>query len=208
MQGGQGGTIFREPNHCGAPQSTNNVASTFFNTVHLLPKDLRFEHGCTKLVSCPGRHLTSVRLWQGSYYQNDSAYLTFESNSCAWGLQQRWPESHFQTLTRVVRLAFFRPNFRNLASFQVGWPKKKYLAFWPFFGLIWTWLALKNSFGFLALFWPFYSEKVFFRQHIYKTFVRNTMLDGRLRSDIIKIWDARFEIIFCLITGNVCKIAV
>jgi len=26
--------------------------------------------------------------------------------------------------TRVARLAFFRPNFRNLASFQVDWPKK------------------------------------------------------------------------------------
>ena len=27
---------------------------------HLLPKDLRFEHGGAKLVSCPGRHLTSL----------------------------------------------------------------------------------------------------------------------------------------------------
>jgi len=27
---------------------------TFFNTVHLLPKDLRFEHGGDKLASCPG----------------------------------------------------------------------------------------------------------------------------------------------------------
>ena len=32
------------------------TASTFFNTVHLLP-------GGAKLVSCPGRHLTSVRPW-------------------------------------------------------------------------------------------------------------------------------------------------
>jgi len=44
-----------------APKSPYNVASTFFNTVHLLPKDLRFEHADAKLVSCPGRHLTSVR---------------------------------------------------------------------------------------------------------------------------------------------------
>jgi len=28
-----------------APKSPNSVASTLVNTVHLLPKDLRFEHG-------------------------------------------------------------------------------------------------------------------------------------------------------------------
>jgi len=39
----------------------NNVISTFFKTLHLLPKDLRFEHGCGKLVSCPRCHLTSLR---------------------------------------------------------------------------------------------------------------------------------------------------
>jgi len=36
--------------------------STFFNTVHLLPKDLRLEHAGAKLVFCPRRHLTSIRL--------------------------------------------------------------------------------------------------------------------------------------------------
>jgi len=45
----------------GAPKSPNNVAGFFFNTVHLLPKDLRFEHGCAQIVTCPGRNLTSVR---------------------------------------------------------------------------------------------------------------------------------------------------
>jgi len=56
------------PNHCGppngcggAPKSPNNVTSTFFNTVHLLPKGLRFEHGSAKVASCPGRHITSLR---------------------------------------------------------------------------------------------------------------------------------------------------
>ena len=34
-----------------------------FLTAYLFPKDLRFEHGGTKLVSCPGRHLTSLRPW-------------------------------------------------------------------------------------------------------------------------------------------------
>ena len=45
----------------GAPKSPNNVTSTFFSTVHLLPKDLGLEHGGAKLASCPRRHLTSLR---------------------------------------------------------------------------------------------------------------------------------------------------
>jgi len=44
-----------------APKSPENVASSFFNRVHLLPKDLMFEHGGAKLASCPGRHPTSLR---------------------------------------------------------------------------------------------------------------------------------------------------
>jgi len=38
----------------GAQKSPNNIASTFFNTIYLLP-------GGAKLVVCPGRHPTSVR---------------------------------------------------------------------------------------------------------------------------------------------------
>jgi len=34
------------------------ITGFFFNTLHLLPKDLTFEHGGAKLASCPGRHLT------------------------------------------------------------------------------------------------------------------------------------------------------
>jgi len=41
----------------GASKSPNNV----HNTAHLLPKDLRFDHGGPKLASCPGCHLTSLR---------------------------------------------------------------------------------------------------------------------------------------------------
>ena len=72
--GGQGGTIPRAPIHYGsaeslrdaellrkAPKSPNNVTSTFFNTVNLLSKELRFDHGGAKLVFCPGRYLTSIR---------------------------------------------------------------------------------------------------------------------------------------------------
>jgi len=41
----------------GAQKCPNNVTRTFFNTVHLLPEDLRFENGVAKLASCPRRHL-------------------------------------------------------------------------------------------------------------------------------------------------------
>jgi len=44
------------------PKSYNNVISTSFNTVHLLPKDLRFEHGGVNLVSYPRRRPTSLGL--------------------------------------------------------------------------------------------------------------------------------------------------
>jgi len=44
-----------------APKSPNNIKSNFFNTVQLLPKDLRFKHGVADLASWPGRHLTSLR---------------------------------------------------------------------------------------------------------------------------------------------------
>jgi len=68
VTGGQGGRKF--PGRrvtmgrritAGASKSSKNVTSTFFNTVNLLPKELRFEHGGVKLASCPGRHLTSLR---------------------------------------------------------------------------------------------------------------------------------------------------
>jgi len=44
-----------------APKSPQNVTSTFFNTVNLLPKELRFEYAGAKFASCPGRHITSLR---------------------------------------------------------------------------------------------------------------------------------------------------
>jgi len=54
--------FYRAPNHYGGAENLNRITSAFFNTVYLLPKDLRFEHGGAKLASCPGRHLTSLRL--------------------------------------------------------------------------------------------------------------------------------------------------
>jgi len=47
----------------GAPKSTNNVTSAFFNAVLLLAKDFRLQHGGAKLASCPWRRLTSLRPW-------------------------------------------------------------------------------------------------------------------------------------------------
>jgi len=38
----------------GTPKSSKNTTSTFFNTVHLLPKDLSFEHGAPNLLLAPG----------------------------------------------------------------------------------------------------------------------------------------------------------
>jgi len=67
-EGEKGGTIPRALNHYGTRRMTavgaenpNNITSTFFNTVHLLPNDLKFEHGGAKLTCCPGRHQTSLR---------------------------------------------------------------------------------------------------------------------------------------------------
>jgi len=54
-EGGQG-----RRNSPGAEKS-QQCHKYFFMTVHLLPKDLRFEHGGAKLASCAGRHLTSLR---------------------------------------------------------------------------------------------------------------------------------------------------
>ena len=72
----EGRIIPRDPNHCegaewllgrritaGTPKSSHNITIAFFNTVHLLPKDLRFGHGSAKCASCPERHLTSLSPW-------------------------------------------------------------------------------------------------------------------------------------------------
>jgi len=79
----------------------------------------------------------------------------------------------FIRAARVDRLASFRPTFRNLASFELGWPKKSY-------ALISTCLALKNSCSLLAFFGLFALKQIslkenitipFFRQYICKILV-------------------------------------
>ena len=57
----------------GARVRPNNMERTFFNTVHLLPKDLMFKNVGAKLVSCPERHLTSVRPWEVTHLHNNTS---------------------------------------------------------------------------------------------------------------------------------------
>jgi len=74
-------------------------ASTFFNTAHLLPEDLRFEHGGAKLVSCLGRHLTAPG-------QDGSALVS----RCT----QRWGELVFVWLfVQILRAKWNASSFRR-----------------------------------------------------------------------------------------------
>jgi len=64
-------------NTAGVPKNPNNVTGTFFNTVHLLPEDLRFENGGAKLASCRGPHLNSLRPCQpGDQFRQETHPLT------------------------------------------------------------------------------------------------------------------------------------
>jgi len=85
---------------------------------------------------------------------------------------------------RVARLTFFRPNFKLVDLKDFSWP----------FGLISSWLALKIRLAFW-LFFGLFQRKIllfyFFRQHNWKIFVINAILDRRPRSDISNIWGMR-----------------
>ena len=52
--GRKGRTIPRAPDHWVAPKRPDNVASFFFNAVHLLRAGLRFEHGAPNLFLALG----------------------------------------------------------------------------------------------------------------------------------------------------------
>ena len=75
-EGGKGVIIPRAPIDCGRCRKVLTMSQVLFNTVHLLPKDLRFENGGAKLVSCPGRHLTSLRpcMW-GAAAANEQRHV-------------------------------------------------------------------------------------------------------------------------------------
>jgi len=60
-QRGKESAIHRAPNHCGGRRKVPTMLQVLSSTAHLLPEDLRVEHGGAKLTSCTGRHLTSLR---------------------------------------------------------------------------------------------------------------------------------------------------
>ena len=53
----------------GGAENSNIIASAFFNTVHLLPKDVRFKHGGAKTASCP-EHQLGTRAAILSYWKS------------------------------------------------------------------------------------------------------------------------------------------
>ena len=63
-RGEKGLQLPRRRNIAGAPKGPTNVASTYFNTVHLLPKDLRYEHGGPKFVVAPAASNLGTTLGQ------------------------------------------------------------------------------------------------------------------------------------------------
>jgi len=113
-KGGKGSATHRAPNHyggakslwgrrmtAGGAESPNNVTSTFFNTVHFLPKDLRFEPGGAKLASCPGRHLTSLRPW-GRWMVNSMKTSFAQQQSIVANPQlTTWSKPNVDTLFQV-----------------------------------------------------------------------------------------------------------
>jgi len=95
----------------GAPKSPKNVTSTFFNTVHLFPKDLRFEHGGAKLASCPGRHLTLLRSCDTACLFAPINYLAsniVEAIRFAWK-QSKPPILHNKKLGKLWKRHFLTP---------------------------------------------------------------------------------------------------
>ena len=68
---------------------------------------------------------------------------------------------------------------------------------WPFLDIISSWLALKNMFGVLTLFWPFLRWNRFlwrktllfhfFRQHVCNIFVINAIVDAHIQI-LVNIW--------------------
>jgi len=87
-RGDKGGKYPGHRKTTGASKSPNIIVSTFFirPTVHLLPKDLRFKDGGAKLVSCPRRHLPSLRL---CLREGDSKRYIIPGPSMHWAPQPR-----------------------------------------------------------------------------------------------------------------------
>jgi len=145
---GQGSTISRAPNHYGgaetlrrAPKSPNNLTGTFFNTVNLPPKELRFQYGGAKRASCPGGHLTSLRpcikvlpfpfdLCQRQLEVNaDTGIISLKTVSHVWTLFNSLGEFHILNilsgcdrnsgLTKRLKLVKEVSNFNYLSVEQI-----------------------------------------------------------------------------------------
>jgi len=59
---------------------------------------------------------------------------------------------HMASLDRVTRLTFFRPNFRNLATFEIGLPEKNSFGlFWPHLKLVGLKKSVWHFFGLIML---------------------------------------------------------
>jgi len=121
---GKRGTIPLAPNHCGDAENPNSFASTFFTTVHSLPKHRRFEHEGAKLVSCPQtpsnlamplntmtsclwlarRHLASC----GPWIKKLSSYSVVLTLEC-----HRWSTALFSAYSEPWAMGFYRREFRN-----------------------------------------------------------------------------------------------
>jgi len=103
----------------GAPKSPNNVTSAFFNTVHLLPKDLKFEHGSAKLASCPGRHLTWLRPGYHAFSSNcfRSKILT---SCCLFVLFKAVVLNIFQVMYPLANVLFIKYRLTVVTSAMIG----------------------------------------------------------------------------------------
>ena len=83
-EGGQGGTIPLARNYYGGTKSLqelkrpNNLTSIFFNAVHLLPSDMRFEHGGANLHLAPGanelRYAPGCKVAHGQKFEREKVY--------------------------------------------------------------------------------------------------------------------------------------
>jgi len=112
----------------GARVRPNNMERTFFNTVHLLPKDLMFKNVGAKLVSCPGRHLTSVRPWEVTHLHNNTSrtsHMTarkiisiWRSNSLVYDIAK----PHLGGFTQNPVTAFDPAYGQRQSSHRLHWP--------------------------------------------------------------------------------------
>jgi len=94
----------------------------YFNTIHLVPKDLRFEHGGAKLAFCPGPRLTSLRPWVPVLQRK--TYVTEDTS------KSREPESLPNRLHWIYHIWYWaqrvfehQPNLRTSRFCTISFPR-------------------------------------------------------------------------------------